>query len=155
MNTDVINTKGRGFLSDFNWKPLNIHVLDMAAGKVKRYLQMCTDRHIFLDNASPVYYLNVKVDYAKRCESIITLPKEYYIGMQLIYQNLHSYMNFHIYSGKNRTSETVWDIHSLTWPSRPVWRSNTSTVLLESYSWHYYRGYSVHFMVYLIKGKPR
>ena len=154
-DTDVINTKGRGFLSDFNWKPLNIHVLDMAAGKVKRYLQMCTDRHIFLDNASPVYYLNVKVDYAKRCESIITLPKEYYIGMQLIYQNLHSYMNFHIYSGKNRTPETVWDIHSLTWQSRPVWRSNTSTVLLESYSWHYYRGYSVHFMVYLIKGKPR
>ena len=154
MNTDVINTKGRGFLSDFNWKPLNIHVLNMAEAKVKRYLRMCTDRHIVLDNASPVYYLSVKIDYNKSCESLITVPQKYYIGMQLIYQNL-PYMVFRVYSGKNKTSETVWDIQSLTWPSRPVWRSNTSTVLLESYSRYYHRSYSVHFMVYLIKGKPR
>ena len=154
MNTDVINTKGRGFLSDFNWKPLNIHVLNIAEAKVKRYLQMCTDRHIFLDSASPVYYLSVKIGYNKGCETIITVPQKYYMGMQLIYQNLPYYALFHVYSGKNKTSETVWDIHSLTWPSRPVWRSNTSTVLLESYSRHYHRSYSVHFMVYLIKGKP-
>ena len=154
MNTDVINTKGRGFLSDFNWKPLNINVLNMAEAKVKRYLQMCTDRHVFLDNASPVYYLTVKSDYNKGCDTIITVPQKYYIGMQLIYQNIPSYVLFHVYSGKNKTSETVWDIHSLTWPSRPVWRSNTSTVLLESYSQYYHRSFSMHFMVYLIKGKP-
>ena len=154
MNTDVINTKGRGFLSDFNWKPLNIHVLNMAEAKVKRYLRMCTDRHIVLDNASPVYYLSVKIDYNKSCESLITVPQKYYIGMQLIYQNL-PYMVFRVYSSKNKTSETVWDIQSSTWPSRPVWRSNTSTVLLESYSRYYHRSYSVHFMVYLTKGKPR
>ena len=155
MNTDVINTKGHGFLSDFNWKPLNIHVFNMAEAKVKRYLQPCTDRHIFLDSASPVYYLSVKIDYNKGCETIITVPQKYYIGMQLIYQNL-LYMDFRVYSGKNKTSETVWDFHSLTWPSRPVWRSNTSTVLLESYSRYYpdHRSYSVHLMVYLIKGKP-
>ena len=154
LNTDVINTKGRGFLSDFNWKPLNIHVLNMADAKVKRYLQMCTDRHIVLDNDSPVYYLSVKIDYNNGCESIITVPQKYYIGLQLIYQNLPSYIVFRVYSNKNKTSETVWDIHSLTWPSRPVWRSNTSTVVLESYSRSYHHGYSVHFMVYLIKGKP-
>ena len=154
MNTDVINTKGRGFLSDISWKPLNIHVLNMAEAKVKRYLPMCTDRHIFLDNASPVYYLSVKIDYNKSCDSIITVPQKYYIGMQLIYQNL-PYKVFRVYSGKNKTSETVWDIQSLTWLSRPVWRSNTSTVLLESYSPYNHRSYSVHFMVYLIKGKPR
>ena len=156
MNTDVINTKGHGFLSDFNWKPLNIHVFNMAEAKVKRYLQPCTDRHIFLDSASPVYYLSVKIDYSKGCETIITVPQKYNIGMQLIYQNLPYYVSFHVYSGKNKTSETVWDIPSLTWPSRPVWRSNTSTVLLESYSRYYpdHRSYSVHLMVYLIKGKP-
>ena len=156
INTDVINTKGHGFLSDFNWKPLNIHVFNMAEAKVKRYLQPCTDRHIFLDSASPVYYLSVKIDYSKGCETIITVPQKYNIGMQLIYQNLPYYVSFHVYSGKNKTSETVWDIPSLTWPSRPVWRSNTSTVLLESYSRYYpdHRSYSVHLMVYLIKGKP-
>ena len=49
-DTDVINTKGRGFLSDFNWKPLNIHVLDMAAGKVKRYYH--TSKGILHRNAT-------------------------------------------------------------------------------------------------------
>ena len=154
MNTDVINTTGRGFLSDFNWNSLNIHVLNMAEAQVKKYVQMCTDRHIVLDNASPVYYLSVKIDYDTGCETIITVPQKYYIGMQLIYQNLPSYMLFHVYSGKNKASARIWDIHSLTWSSRPVWRSNTNTVLLESYSRYYHGGFSVHFMLYLIKGKP-
>ena len=155
IRTDVVNTKGRGFLSDFNWMPLNTHVVNVAETKVKLYLQMCSDAQIFLDNSSLIYYLVVKVgSYSYHCESIITAPQDYDIGMQLIYHDLNSYIAFHVYSGKKATSETLWDIHSLTWEGRPVWMSNTSSVLLESSSRFYYE-YSVQFVLYLVKGNIR
>ena len=146
-NANVLNTKGRGFLSHFNWNSLNTHTVKMANEKVKKLFDMCSSSNIFLDSSNFLYYLVVKTERASLCESVITVPKGYCIGMQLIYHDVN--FVFHVYNGTNKLPGTLWDIHSLTWSSRPVWLANTSSILLE-----FVRGYasSVHFMLYLIKG---
>ena len=146
-NANVLNTKGRGFLSDFNWNSLNTHTVKMASEKVKKVFDICSSSNIFFDSSNLLYYLVVKTESASLCESVIAVPKGYCIGMQLIYHDLN--FAFHVYKGTNKLPGTLWDIHSLTWSSRPVWLANTSSILLESI-----RGQvrSVHFMLYLIKG---
>lgn len=146
-NADVLNTRGHGFLSDFNWNSLNTHTVKMANGKVKKLFDMCSRSNIFLDSSNLLYYLAVKTKSAYLCESVITVPKGYNIGMQLIYHDLN--FAFHVYKGTNKLPGNLWDIHSLTWSSRPVWLAKTSSILLESIRG---RVSSVHFILYLING---
>ena len=151
--TDVVNTKGYGFLYHYNWKPLNTHVNKMADMSVKKNIHLCSDNNTFIDDSSPVYYLVVTTKSSRACETVITVPKDYVIGMQLIHHDVNSYIAFHVYSGLNKTSSSLWDIHLLSWGSRPVWQSNSSTILLTS-SYHYWNYRStVHFLLFLTKGK--
>jgi len=153
VNNDVVNTKGRGFLFDSNWNPLSVHVVTMTEQKLKRYLNPCVNKDVFLDNSSLVYYLVVTPSSQQDCTGVIKVPQDYSIALQLIYQGLKSNFVFHVYGGINKTAGALWDVHSLTGLSRPAWKSNKSSVLLESSPRHHGYGRSVHFMLYLMKGK--
>ncbi|XP_078342687.1 protein bark beetle-like [Oculina patagonica] len=151
MTTNVVNTKGYGFLYNYNWNPLNSHVFKMADTTVKKNIHMCSENNTFIDDSSLVYYLLVTAESSRGCEMVITVPQDYSIGMQLIHHDISSYEAFHVYNGLNKTSSTLWDIHILSWSSRPAWKSNSSSVLLEwSSRFNNYRS-TVHFLLFLIK----
>ena len=153
MATNVVNTKGYGFLYYYNWNSLNAHVAKIADKSVKKNIFLCSENNTFIDDTSLVYYLVVTAKSSRVCDRVITVPKDYRMGMQLIHHDVNSNIAFHVYSGLNKTSNTLWDIHTLSWGSRPIWRSNSSSILLES-SYHY-RNYlsTVHFLLFLIKGE--
>ena len=153
VNNDVVNTKGHGFVSDLNWRPLNVHVVTMAQAKVKRYLNLCDNKNMFLDNSTLVYYLVTTTASGQACRSVIKVPQDYSIALQLIHHDLWSSFVFHVYSGTNKTAGALWDVHSLKWFSRPAWMSNTSSILLESFYSYHGHVRTVHFMLYLVKGK--
>ena len=154
LTTDVVNTKGCGFLYYYNWKSLNAHVNKIADTSVKKHIHLCSENNTFIDDSSLVYYVVVTTKSSRACEKVITVPQGYSIGMQLIHHNVNYYVVFNVYSGLNKTSSTLWDIHSLRWSSRPAWKSNSSSVLVES-SYHHWNYWStVHFVLFLIKGKP-
>jgi len=156
VNTNVVNTGGRGFFLKFNWNSLNNHVITMASGQVKKYLNMCSHKNVSLDSSVLVYYLVVtKLHSRQSCNSIVTVPQEYTIGMQLIHHDFGYYHNLRVYSGTKATSKNAWDIHTLNWRSRPPWMSNTSSVFLEgpAHRWWYSSSSSAHFLLFLIKGK--
>ena len=150
QNTDVMNTKGSGIRFDGSWGQLNTHVISIADAEVKKHLNLCTDKHMLLDNSSLLYYLVVTPDRSQTCKTIITVARGYKIGLQLIYHV--SRFVFNVYGGTNATSGMVWKVHLLTWSRRPTWMPNTSSILLESTGYYGYHS-SVHFMLYLIKGK--
>lgn len=152
VNSEVLNTEGRGFFSSVNWNSLNTHVTTMAARQVKNNFNMCSQKNIFLDRSSLVYYLQVTKWNKQSCKSIITVPQEYTIGMQLIYHDLSYYHGFHAYSGTKSTSNNIWDIHNLNWRGRPTWMSNNKSVLLDS-AFYSYSSLSSHFLLFLVKGK--
>ena len=155
VNTNVVNTGGHGFFSNFNWNSLNNHVITMASGQVKKIFNMCSYKNVSFDSSDLVYYLVVTKSNRQSCNSIVIVPQEYTIGMQLIHHDFDYNHNFHVYSGTNATSKNVWDIHALKWWSRPTWMSNSSSVLLESpaYSYWYSSLSSAHFLLFLIEGK--
>ena len=153
VTTDVVNTKGYGFLYYYNWNSLNAHVNKMADISLKKNIQLCSENDTFIDDSSLVYYLVVTTKSSRACEKAITVPQGYNVGMELIHHNVRSSVMFRVYSGLNKTSSTLWDIHSLRWLSRPAWKSNSSSVLFESsyHNWNYWS--TVHFVLFLVKGK--
>ena len=156
VNTNVVNTGGRGFFSEFNWNSLNNHVITMASGQVKKSFNMCSHKNVSFDSSDLVYYLVVTKSKRQSCNSIVKVPQEYTIGMQLIYHDFNYYHYFHVYGGTKATSKNVWDIHALKWWSRPTWMSNSSSVLLESPAYSYWSSSSLssaHFLLFLIEGK--
>ena len=150
--TNVINTKGYGLVYYYDWKPLNNHVFKIADMSVKKNINLCSGNDTFINDSSAVYYLVVRTPSGRACEKVITVPQNYSVGMQLIYRDVRWSTAFHVYSGTNKTSSTLWDVHSLSWRSRAVWKTNSSSVLLESSD--FYDGYSgtVHFVLFLTRG---
>ena len=153
LTINVANTKGYGFLYYYNWKSLNTHVVKIADATVKKFVDVCSKNETFIDDSSLFYYLVVTSKSTSACEKIIAVPQNYSIGLQLIHHDVSSSVAFHVYGGKTKTSNTLWDIHSLRWSSRPVWTTSNNSILLES-SYHY-RDYvsTVHLLLFLIKGK--
>ena len=152
--TNVVNTKGYGFKYYYNWNPLNNHVFKIADMSVKKNINLCSGNDTFIDDSSIVYYLVVRTKSRHACKKVITIPTNYSVAMQLIHYDVRWDSIFHVYSGTNKTSNTLWDVHSLSWQSRPVWKTSSSSVLFES-SDYYYHGYftTVHFVLFLVKGK--
>lgn len=152
--TNVVNTKGYGFTYYYSWKPLNDHVFKIADMSVKKNINVCSENDTFIDDSSAVYYLVVRAKGRHACEKVITVPQDYSVGMQLIHHDLRWSSVFHVFSGTNKTLSTHWDVHSLSLKSRPVWKANSSSVLFES-SMSYYDHYftTVHFVLFLVKGK--
>ncbi|PFX16434.1 Scavenger receptor cysteine-rich type 1 protein M130, partial [Stylophora pistillata] len=152
LGATVANTKGYGFSYRYNWNALNTHVVKMADASVKKFMDMCSESAKFIDDSSVVHYLVVTANSKAACEAIITVPKEYTIGLQLIYHDVHSVV-FHVYNRKEKPNDINWDIHMLDWYSRPVWMSGNSSILLEKGSNYYPNDYVVHFLLFLIKTK--
>lgn len=152
--TDVINTKGRGF-----WylgpgsRGINSHAIKLADSKVKKYINLCSENNTFLSDHSRQYYVVASADHetSGSCESVINVFPGYRIGLQLISHRLAS--TFQVYSGTNTTSSIPWVINRLKSSDRPLWLSNSSSLLLRSSP--YYRNYDaeVLFLLYLVKGK--
>ena len=153
LSTNVVNTKGYGFSYRYNWNALNTHVVKMADATVKKFIDICTEGETFISDSSMVYYLVVK-SRSRACRAIITVPPEYTIGLQLIYHNVYGIV-FHVYSGIDKKKGTLWDIHVLNWYSRPVWMSGNSSILLDKMYGHPNKDDTVHFLLFLIKGKFR
>ena len=150
--TNVVNTKGYGFRYYHNWNTLNNHVLKIADMSVKKNINLCSGNDTFIDDSSIVYYLVVRTKSRRVCKMVITVPQDYSVAMQIIHCDLQYYSVFHVYSGTNKASSILWDVHSLNWQSRPVWKTSSSSVLFESSE--SYRNYfsTVHFILFLIKG---
>ncbi|XP_022801512.1 uncharacterized protein LOC111339184 [Stylophora pistillata] len=148
-STHVVNTKGYGFSSYPNWNALNSHVLNMADATVKKFMDVCTESERFMNDSSVVYYLVVTAS-SVACKATMTVPREYTIGLQLIYNNWPSRKTFRIYNGADKTAGTVWNVHTLRWSSRPTWISGNRTILLETGSW-YWSLSTAHFLMFLIK----
>ena len=153
--TNVVNTKGYGFHAPFyDWGPLNRHVVKTADKSVKKNINLCSKNATFIDNSSVVYYLIVKTQLGYHaCEKVITVPQNYSVGMQLVYHDISWPSLLHVYGGTNKTLSTLWDFHSLSWRSRPVWKTNSSSVLLESSSFYNNYWVTFHFLLFLISGK--
>ena len=150
VTSNFVNTKGYGFTYYYSWRPLNDHVFKMADMSVKKNINLCSGNNTFVNDSSVVYYLVVRAKGRHACKKVITVPRDYSVGMQLIH---HDVSIFHVYSGTNKASSTLWDVHSLNWRSRPAWRTNSSSVLFESSDWYYYSSTTVHFVLFLIKSK--
>jgi len=151
--TNVVSTKGYGFTYYYSWKSLNDHVFKIADMSVKRNINLCSGNDTVLDDYSVVYYLVVRTKSGNGCNKVITVPQDYSVGIQLIHHDLPGWSVFRVYGGTNKILSTRWDIHSLDWRVRPAWKTNSSSVLLESsYSYYYYSS-TVHFVLFLIKGK--
>ena len=154
--TNVVNTKGYGFRYYYHWNTLNNHVFKIADISVKKNINLCSGSDTYIDDSSIVYYLFVRTKSRQSCKKVITVPQDYSVGMQLIHHHVHRYSFFHVYSGTNKTSSTLWDVHSLSWQSRPVWKTNSSSVLFESSDYfydHFNYFTTVHFVLFLVKGK--
>jgi len=151
--TNIVNTKGHGLSYYCSWKPLNDHVFKIAYMSVKKSINLCSGNDTFIDDSSVVYYLVVRAKSRHACEKVITVPQDYSVGMQLIHHDVPWSSVFHVYSGTNKTSSTLWDIHSLSWQSRPAWKTNSSSLLFESSDSYYEYFNTVHFVLFLIKGK--
>ena len=151
--TNVVNTKGYGLSYHCNWKPVNDHVFKIAYMSVKKSINLCSGNDTFIDDSSVVYYLVVRAKSRHACKKVITVPEDYSVGMQLIHHDVPWSSVFHVYSGTNKTSSTLWDVHSLSWQSRPAWKTNSSSVLFESSDSYYEYFNTVHFVLFLIKGK--
>ena len=150
--TNVIKTKGRGFYyRGAGWRAINIQAMKLADPKVKRYINLCSENGTLLSDHSQQYYLIASAEKIHSCESVINVVPGYRIGMELISRSLAS--TFQVYSGTNTTSSIPWEINRLESDDRPLWLSNSSTVLLRSSS--YYSNYAseVQFLLYLVKGK--
>lgn len=153
MTSNVLNTKGYGLLYYNNWKPLNDHVIKLADTSVKKNVNLCAENDTFIDDFRLVYYLVVTREGSPvACHQVITVPRDYSIGMQLIYHDVHWSATFHVYSGTSKTLGTLWDVHSLSWQSRPFWMSNSSSIVLESSRTYYTYWSRAHFLLFLIKG---
>ena len=153
LNINVVNTKGYGFLYYYDWNSLNTHVVKIAYATVKTFVDICSEKETFIDDSSLLYYLAVTAKSSSACEKIIAVPQNYSIGLQLIHHDVSSSVAFHVYGGKNKTSNTLWDIHSLRWSSRPVWTTSNNSILLESSYHHSDYVSTVHLLLFLIKGK--
>ena len=150
VTTNVVNTKGYGFRYHYNWNTLNDHVLNIADMSVKKNINLCSGNDTFIDDSSIVYYLVVRTKSHHACKKVITVPQNYSVAMQLIVNDMRWNSVFHVYSGTNKTSSTLWDVRSLSWQSRPVWKTSSSSVLFES-SENYYDYFStVHFVLFLV-----
>ena len=154
VTTNVVNTKGYGLTYYYNWMPLNVHVLKIADMSVKKNINLCSGNDTFIDDSSLVYYLVIKTKSGRHaCEKVITVPQHYSVGMQLIDHDLRWSTVFRVYSGINKTLSTFWNVLFLNLQSRPAWKTNSSSVLFEtSRSYDYYFN-TVHFVLFLIKGK--
>ena len=151
--TNVVNTKGYGLMCYLRWNPLNEHVFKIADMGVKKNINLCSGNDTFIDDSSVVYYLVVRTKSGHACKMVITVPQDYSIGMQLIHHDVRWSSVFHVYSGTNKTFSTLWDVHSLSWQSRPAWKTNSSSVLLESSNKYSNYFSTVHFVLFLIKGE--
>lgn len=152
LRVNVIYTKGYGFLYHFNWNSLNKHVLTIADETVKKRIQTCSENETFIDDSSLVYYLAVTARSSEACQRIITVSKNYTIGLQLIHHDVNSSAPFHIYSTRNKNSSKLWDIQSIKWSNRPIWMTHNSSILLEnSFHQNDYHS-SIHLLLFLIKG---
>ena len=152
MKVEVMKTDGRGFqYFGSNWGAINTHVIKLADPQVKKYINLCYENATFLNDDSLQYYLIVSAGKTHICETVLKVPSDYRIGMQLTYDALGS--TFHVYSGTNMTASTPWEINKFKWYNRPIWLSNSSSVLLKSSS--YYSNYraEVHFLLFLVKGR--
>ena len=152
VTTNVLNTKGYGFRYHYNWNTLNKHVLKIADISVKKNINLCSGNDTFIDDSSIVYYLVVRKKSSHACKKVITVPRDYNVGMQLIHHDLRWSSVFHVYSGTDKTSSTLWDVHSLSWQSRPVWKTSSRSVLFESSKGYYNYLSTVHFVLFLVKG---
>lgn len=153
--TNAVNNKGYGFYAYYDdWGSINRHVFKTADVSVKKNINLCSKNDTFIDDSSIVYYLVVKTQLGYHaCEKVITVPQNYSVGMQLIFHDSGWPSAIHIYSGTNKTSSTLWDFHSLGWRSRPVWKTNSSSVLFENAGFYYNYKPSFHFVLFLISGK--
>ena len=150
--TDIINTRGRGFqLVEPSWRAINKQSLELADPEVKKHINLCSENITVLSEDGLQYYLIASSEKIRNCESVINVPPDYRIGLQLIFYRLSS--TFKVESGTNKTSSTPWEINRLQLATRPLWVSNSSSVLLRSSS--YYSNYitEVHFLLYLVKGE--
>lgn len=152
--TTVVNTKGYGFYASYYpWGRLNRHVIKTADMSVKRNINLCSKNATFIDNSSVVYYLVVKTQLGYHaCESVLTVPQNYSVGMQLIHHDTRWPSLLHVYGGTNKTLSTLWDFRSLSWQSRPVWKTNSSSVLFENAGYNYNYWVTFHFVLFLISG---
>ena len=156
VTSNVVKTKGYGFTYFYSWKPLNYHVFKIADISVKKNINLCSGNDTFLDDSSVLYYLVVRTKSGRHdCDKVITVPQDYSVGMQLIHHDHYKQYSsvFHVYSTTNKTSSTRWDFHSLSWQSRPAWKTNSSSVLLETSDLFYNDLTTFHFLLFLIKGK--
>ena len=150
--TDVINTKGRGFCYlGPGSRAIYSHAIKLADPKVKKYINLCSENNTLLSDYSGQYYVIASAETSRSCESAVNVLPGYRIGLQLISHSLAS--TFQVYSGTNTTSSISWVINRLKSSDRPLWLSNSSSLLLRSS--RYYRNYftKVQFLLYLVKGK--
>jgi len=148
--SNVVNTKGYGFRYHSSREPLNNHVFKITDRSVRKNIDLCSGNDTFIDDSTVVYYLVVRAVCRHAYKMVITVPQNYSVGMQFIHHNGQPGTLFNIYSGTNKTLTSLWDIHSLEWQSRPAWKTNSRSVLLEK-SYYYYG--TAHFLLFLIKGK--
>ena len=149
--TDVVKARNYGFLFQGpSWRVINKHVLELADPKVMKYVNLCTENVTMLNTNNLHYYVVVLADLTRSCQGVIKVPEDLRIELQLIYKRI--YTNFNVYSGTNISSNTPWEITPS--PICHSWVSNSSSIFLRSSS--YYRGYitEVHFILYIVKGKP-
>ena len=153
QKTDVINTKRHGISYYTYWKAtVDAHLIKMADPSIKKYVHVCSENVTFLDDFGRVYYLIVTAEGIHNCESVVKVPPQYRIGMQLLFYEGGSSFTFRAYSGTNTTSGSPWDVHSLHLKNSQRWISNSSSVLLKSSSYYKYI-YKVHFMLHLVEGE--
>lgn len=149
--TDVVKARNYGFLFEGpSWRVINKHVLELADPKVMKYVNLCTENVTMLKKNNLHYYVVVLADLTRNCQGAIKVPEDLRIELQLVYKR--TYTNFNVYSGTNISSNTPWEITPS--PICHSWLSNSSSIFLRSSS--YYRGYitEVHFILYIVKGKP-
>lgn len=148
--TDVLNARSTGFLvQEPSWGVISKQVLELGDPEVTKYINLCSENATILNKNNLHYYLVVLAELTRNCESIIQVPKEYQIGLQLIKNGVYS--TFNVYSERNMSSSNPWEIRR----SRICrsWVSNSSAIRLQSLP--YYRNYitEVHFLLSLVKGK--